>query len=311
LLDAIDQGFCLIEVLFDASKRPVDYRFLEVNASFEAQTGLVDAVGRTMRSLRSHHEEHWFDIYGRVALTGEATRFQKPAVALDRWYDVYAFRVGEPEQRMVAILFSDISDRKRTEERLALLTAEIDHRAQNLLTIVMGMAQITKADTVAEYRAKLVGRLGALARSQRFLSERNRGATELGKLIGDELAGHVGASEHRAVWSGPPAQVGPAHAQCVAMTVHELATNATKYGALSVPGGRIAVAWHIDDGWVVLRWTEIGGPAVVAAPGRRGTGTLVMDRCIRDQLKGKIAFDWRPEGLVCDLTFPLPPEQAT
>jgi two-component sensor histidine kinase len=311
LLDAIDQGFCLIEVLFDECGRAVDYRFLEVNAAFAAQTGLVEAVGRTMRSLRPEHEEHWFEIYGRVARTGEATRFENPALALGRWYDVYAFRVGAPEQRMVAVLFSDITERKRTEDRLALATAEIDHRANNLLTLAMSMARVTRADTVAEFRAKLLGRLAALSRSQRFLSEQNRNAADLDTLVAEEMAGHVAASERRASWAGPPVTIGPAQAQCIAMTLHELATNATKYGALSMPGGRVALAWHVDDGRVALRWTETGGPPITAAPDRQGTGTRVMNRCVADQLNGKIAFDWRREGLVCDLSFPLPPAQAT
>jgi two-component sensor histidine kinase len=311
LLDGIDQGFCLIEVLFDDCGRAVDYRFLEVNAAFETQTGLVDAVGRTMRSLRPEHEEHWFEIYGRVALTGEPTRFQNQASALGRWYDVYAFRVGAPEQRMVAVLFNDITESRHTAERLALATAEIDHRANNLLTLAMSMAQVTRADTVAEFRAKLLGRLAALSRSQRFLSERNRAAADLDLLVAEEMAGHVAASERRAAWSGPPVRIGPEQAQCVAMTLHELATNATKYGALSVPGGRVTLTWRLDDGRLELLWTETGGPAITAAPNRQGTGTRVMNRCASDQLKGDLTFDWRPEGLVCHLAFPLSPEPAT
>jgi PAS domain S-box-containing protein len=306
LFDAIDQGFCLIEVLFDASGRPIDYRFLEVNASFAAQTGLTDAVGRTMRSLRPNHETHWFEIYGRVALTGEPRRFERQAAALGRWYDVYAFRVGEPEQRTVAILFSDITDRKRAEEKLALLTAEIDHRGRNLLTIVMGMAQLTKADTVAEYRSKLIGRLGALARSQRLLSEQNLESGSLEKLIEEELSGHVARGEGRATWHGPSIMLNPAIVQCMAMTVHELATNATKYGALSVPNGQVEIRWHWrDDGRLAVRWAERGGPPV-GPPEREGTGTRVILRCIRDQLGGEVTFAWLSSGLVCELTVPAP-----
>jgi len=98
LFDSIDEGFCVIEVLFDAQERPVDYRFIEVNPSFERQTGLSDAVGRRMRELAPAHEEHWFRIYGEVALGGQSVRFENRAEALHRWYDVYAFRVGDPAQ---------------------------------------------------------------------------------------------------------------------------------------------------------------------------------------------------------------------
>ena len=118
LFDSIDEGFCIVEVLFDASDHAVDYRFLEVNQVFEKQTGIANAVGRRMRELAPAHEEHWFQIYGQIALTGESRRFQNPALALGRFYDVYAFRVGRPEQRQVAILFNDITKRKQAEEAL-------------------------------------------------------------------------------------------------------------------------------------------------------------------------------------------------
>jgi PAS domain S-box-containing protein len=118
LFESIDEGFCVIEVLFDADGLPADYVFLEVNPAFERQTGLVDAQGRTMRSLAPTHEEHWFRTYGHVATTGTPVRFEAPAEALKRWYDVYAFRVGAPEQYLVAILFNDISKRKELEREV-------------------------------------------------------------------------------------------------------------------------------------------------------------------------------------------------
>ena len=118
LLESIDKGFCIIEMLFDASGKPLDYRFLEVNPAFEEQTGLANAAGQWMRQLRPEHEEHWFEIYGRVAVTGQSVRFENCAEALQRWFDVYAFRIGQPENRWVAILFTDITERKRAEDEL-------------------------------------------------------------------------------------------------------------------------------------------------------------------------------------------------
>jgi len=118
LFDSIDQGFCTIEVLFDGNDNPIDYRFLEVNPSFEKQTGIQNAQGRRMREIAPQHEEHWFEIYGRIALTGEPVRFENQAAHLHRWYDAYAFRVGEPGDRKVAILFKDITERKQAEEEL-------------------------------------------------------------------------------------------------------------------------------------------------------------------------------------------------
>jgi PAS domain S-box-containing protein len=118
LFDSIDEGFCTIEMLFDENQKPVDYRFLEINPSFEKQTGIQNARGRRMREIAPLHEEHWFEIYGRIALTGEPARFENPAAQLHRWYDVYAFRTGEPQQRRVAILFNDITARKQAEAAL-------------------------------------------------------------------------------------------------------------------------------------------------------------------------------------------------
>jgi PAS domain S-box-containing protein len=118
LFDSMDEGFCIIEVLFDPENRPADYRFLEVNAAFEKQTGMHDVVGKRMRELAPSHEEHWFEIYGKIALTGEPAHFLNEAKALNAYYDVSAYRVGEPEQRRVAVVFSDISERMRAEKVL-------------------------------------------------------------------------------------------------------------------------------------------------------------------------------------------------
>ncbi len=126
LFDSIDEGFCIVEVRFDEIGKATDYRFLEVNAAFERQTGLVNAVGQWMRRLKPTHEDHWFETYGRVAVTGEPVRFESRAEALQRWYDVYAFRIGAPDDRQVAILFNDVTDRKRSEERLRRRTAEFE-----------------------------------------------------------------------------------------------------------------------------------------------------------------------------------------
>jgi hypothetical protein len=131
LFDSIDEGFCTIEVLFDESDHPIDYRFLEVNPSFEKQTGIQNARGRRMREIAPHHEEHWFQIYGQVALTGEPVRFENQAAELRRWYDVYAFRIGEPGERKVAMLFKDITEHKQAEARLLLNEAYLSE-AQRL-----------------------------------------------------------------------------------------------------------------------------------------------------------------------------------
>lgn len=118
LFDSIDEGFCIIEMLFDENDTPLDYRFLEINPAFEKQTGLEQAEGKTVRQLVPNLEEHWFEIYGKVALTGEPIRFENGSKPMNRWFDVYAFPIGQPKSRKVALLFKDISERKQTEEAL-------------------------------------------------------------------------------------------------------------------------------------------------------------------------------------------------
>ncbi|MFL5581983.1 MAG: ATP-binding protein [Gemmatimonadaceae bacterium] len=142
LFNSILEGFCVIEVLFEESDasgppRPVDYVFLEANPAFVAQTGLANAIGRRMRELAPAHEQHWFEIYGRVALTGEPARFEAPAEALGRWYSVDAFRVGQPHERRVAILFDDITGRKRAEAERERLAAEVAAERERLRTVVL------------------------------------------------------------------------------------------------------------------------------------------------------------------------------
>ena len=119
LFESMDQGYCVIEMIFDADSRPIDYRFLQVNPAFEQHTGIRNAQGQRMREIAPDHEVRWFEIYGRVAVTGEAIRFVDQAKGLgNRWFDVYAFRLGSSESHTVAILFSDISARIAAEGTL-------------------------------------------------------------------------------------------------------------------------------------------------------------------------------------------------
>ncbi len=118
LFESMNEGFCVIEMLFDDQETPADYRFLEINPVFEQQTGLQQAEGKTARQLLPDLEPYWFEIYGKVALTGESVRFENYSAVMNRWFEVSTFRTGQPESRRVAILFKDISDRKQAEEAL-------------------------------------------------------------------------------------------------------------------------------------------------------------------------------------------------
>ncbi|SIO47501.1 PAS domain S-box-containing protein [Bradyrhizobium erythrophlei] len=148
LFESIDEGFCTIEVLFDENEKPVDYRFLQISPSFERQTGIKNATGRRMREIAPQHEEHWFEIYGRIALTGEPMRFENEAKQLGRWYDVYAFRVEDPKRRRVGILFNDITERKRAE-------AEARDSERRYREAQAELAHVTRVTTLGELTASI------------------------------------------------------------------------------------------------------------------------------------------------------------
>ncbi len=158
LFDSIDEGFCIVEVLFDEAGEAVDYRFLEANAQFERQSGLQDAIGKRRRELLPAHEAPWFEQYGRIARTGVPERFEQRVAATGLWYDIYAFRVGNPAESRVAILFNDITPRKAAEA--ALLESEnrfrsISHELRTPLASILSWARLLQgklggADDVVE-----------------------------------------------------------------------------------------------------------------------------------------------------------------
>jgi PAS domain S-box-containing protein len=131
LFNSIDQGFCILEMLFDDEHVPVDYRFIETNPVFESQTGLKGAQGRTARELVPTLEDRWFKIYGKVAVTGNPERFIESSEAMNRWFEVYAFRIGGSSSRKVALLFSDITQRITSEKELKSLMDELERRVRD------------------------------------------------------------------------------------------------------------------------------------------------------------------------------------
>jgi len=224
-----------------------------------------------------------------------------------RWIVVDAvpqFRPGSPRPAGAFVLFSDVTARRRAEEAQTLLLREVDHRAKNALAVVLALIRLTRADDVPGFVRTLEGRIGALARAHTLLSGSRWEGAELRRLVMEELSPFA-ASADAVVADGPALWVAAGAAQPLAMVMHELATNAAKHGALSVPGGRISVSWAIDAAAdrVVVRWTESGGPPA-AVPVRRGFGSQLVRSTVESQLDGRIEHDWAADGLEVSLYLP-------
>jgi PAS domain S-box-containing protein len=196
----------------------------------------------------------------------------------------------------------DITASKQAEAQIRHLARETEHRTKNILATVNAAVQLTHAENVAEFKKSIEGRIQALANVHRLFVESRWAGAELHELVGEELAPYRRGDGTRISIEGPKLLLEPNAAQTLAVVCHELATNAAKYGALSVADGRVAVAWtSTPDGRLVLRWNETGGPPVTT-PTREGFGTRVVGKMIQ-QYKGDVRFDWRPEGLACEVAM--------
>jgi PAS domain S-box-containing protein len=197
----------------------------------------------------------------------------------------------------------DITDRKQAEEAQRLLAHEVDHRSKNLLTLVQAAVHFSEADTPDAIKAAIEGRIQALANVHTLLAQSRWVGVDLRSIVMDELYPYCPQGT-RAEVNGPDLRLKPQLAQLIAMALHELTTNAVKYGALSVSGGLLRVEWlHAANGNLVIRWTETGGPAV-KLPTRKGFGSRMLDGAIRTQLNGDLRFNWRKEGLACEIEAP-------
>jgi PAS domain S-box-containing protein len=198
----------------------------------------------------------------------------------------------------------DITEQKRSQEQIAILAREAEHRSKNLLATVQATVRLSRSDTPEGLKQAIEGRILALAKVHSLFVESRWTGAELSTIARQELAPYSEKHEKSVQIHGPQVLLEPNVAQAVAITLHELVTNAAKYGSLSVPSCQIALTWsHEADGKVIVHWSEKGGP-VVQMPTERGFGTRITEIMI-GQIKGKMSLDWRPKGLVCEITLPV------
>jgi PAS domain S-box-containing protein len=298
LFESIDEGFCTIEVLFDQIEKPVDYRFLQISPSFERQTGIKNAAGRQMREIAPQHEEHWFEIYGRIALTGKPMRFENEAKQLGRWYDVYAFRVEEPERRRVGILFNDITERKRAE-------AEASEREQRYRDIQMELAHANRVATMGQLTASIAHEVKqpiymCVGNAQAALNWLNRQTPDLeearqalGSIVGaakraDEVIDRV----REFVKKAPPRrdwlEINGAIRQVIELTRSEAEKNSVSVktelveGLPSIRGDRVQLQQVmlnlVMNAYEAMGSTCEGARELLISTGKTGSGLLVAVR---------------------------------
>jgi PAS domain S-box-containing protein len=195
---------------------------------------------------------------------------------------------------------ADVTERHRHEDHLKLLLNELNHRVKNTLAIVQSVATLTLKDTDAGARAAFEERLLTLSAVHNLLTDETWQGAGIASVVGASLR----TARERVSFAGDDLRLRPQSAVALSMALHELGTNALKYGALSREGGTVAVTWTTTAGRFRLRWEESGGP-VVSVPGHRGFGSRMIERGLAAELQGEARIDWRPAGVVCTIDAPI------
>jgi GAF domain-containing protein/two-component sensor histidine kinase len=324
LFDSIDEAFYLIEVLRDAGGQPVDILYLEENPAAERLVQ-TKTKGRRLSEINPGFERDWLAILGRVASSGKPDRFERLSVLTDRWLDYHLFATGTGDDH-VGILSSDVTERKSAEhalregeqqlqamvDRQRVLVAELQHRVRNILTVVRSVfaRTVEAGGPVEEIADHFRGRLDSLARTQVIVTQSPHGRVDLENLIRDELLS-VGAADGPTVRiAGPEVELTPKMAESLGLAIHELTTNAIKYGALKVPGATLEIGWSTSLGpggelRLDLGWSEHGVPAIPVSPARQGFGTELIEEALPYRLGAETMLEFRGGGICCTISVPL------
>jgi two-component sensor histidine kinase/DNA-binding response OmpR family regulator len=258
------------------------------------------------------HPEDWQRLRAALAsVTEDGQTFQTEFRVLrpngeTRWCIGAAAASIDASRRVVGLsgVTVDITDRKSAEDRQTLLVREVDHRARNALAVVQSIIRLTRAESKEAYVAAVEGRITALSRAHVLLSQSRWQGANLSRILDEELAPYRRSDVEKIVTRGPEVFLEPATAQILALALHELATNAAKYGALSSTLGSVRLTWNLGRDRLVLQWLESGGPSV-RPPRSEGYGTRVIGASVERQLDGSATFDWHPEGLRFTMSIPF------
>lgn len=246
--------------------------------------------------------------FGALSESNNSHRMEFRAVRPNgdiRWCSAAAVAGYDESGRMVRVsgVTTDITDRKDAEMRQTLLAREVDHRARNALAIVQAIIRLARADTIEGYVHAVEGRIRALAQTHELLSQSRWQGADVQRLVTEEVAPYRTTGAAKVTADGPSVLVAPETAQSIALILHELATNAAKYGALSTKGGELDIRWAAANGRLAIDWTETGGPRI-ERPQASGFGMKIIHANLNSADKGDVKFDWRPEGLHCRVSLP-------
>lgn len=197
----------------------------------------------------------------------------------------------------------DITQQKHSQQQITALAREAEHRSKNLLASVRAIVNLSDADTAEGLKQAIAGRIQALSNVHSLFADTPWVGADFSAVAARELAPYAETDTARARIDGPSISLNPDAAQTMAVALHELATNAAKYGCLAAADGHLDLTWRRSDSQLIVRWQEQGGPTV-RVPEQRGFGTKVVEHMVA-QLGGEVKFEWRPQGLICAITLPV------
>ena len=269
-----------------------------------------DYIGHTDAEVFAEHElRKLAPAKERVLATGarEHIEVEMESGGVLRFFILTLVAVTGEDGRVLGVASSafDLTERRRDEKRMRLMMRELTHRSKNLLAVIQAMARKTASlsDDMDGFIGDFSSRLRAMAAAHDLLVSQSWEGADLGDLLRASVAQTIAPDAGQVHVAGPTLMLAPDTAQNLGLAFHELATNASKYGALASDTGELSVTWARQDGRIHITWRERGGPPVTP-PERRGFGRVLLERLVGATLNGTVTLDFQPEGLVCTIDFP-------